>query len=209
MFASHILAGVSGTGARAVARDVLLVVGAAVVLAVAAKAQVPHFPVPATLQTLAVVVLGMLLGPGRAVSAVALYLVQGAAGIPVFAGAVAGPAYFAGPTAGFLLGFLPAAALAGFLAQRGMNQTLLRTLAAVFIADAVVFACGLSWLAEFLGGDFSKAVALGFVPFVGVETSKLIVAACIVFITSHPPGSGSDRSDSGNSGDSGSDSRPS
>ena len=162
-------------------RAVVLAVCGALALALSAKVQVPHFPVPATLQTFALLVLAALAGRKTAVAAVVLYLAQGAAGIPVFAGAAAGPAYFAGPTAGFLVGFLPAAFLAGFLADRGMARKLPTALLAVLAADAVIFACGIAWLAVFLG-DFHKAVALGLIPFIGIESSKVILAACVVHI---------------------------
>ena len=185
MQTAHALPGpASRDSVAALLRAALLVAAGAAALAVSAKIQIPHFPVPATLQTFAVLVLGMLAGPKIAAAAVVFYLAQGAAGIPVFAGPVAGPAYFAGPTAGFLLGFLPAAVLAGCCARRGMGAKLHAALAAVLLADAVVFACGIAWLAVFLG-DFSKAVALGFVPFVGVESSKAVLAACVVCVASN------------------------
>ena len=163
-----------------VVRAALFAVCGALALTVSAKIQIPYLAVPATLQTLVVLLLGMLARPQIAVAAVLLYLVQGAAGLPVFAGSVAGPAYFVGPTAGFLLGFLSAVALAGWCAKKGMTKTLPAAFAVALLAEFVIFLCGLSWLAFFLG-DFQKAVAVGFIPFVGIEAGKIVIAACVAF----------------------------
>ena len=95
------------------ARDAALAVGGALALAVSAKIQVPFTPVPMTLQTLVVLALGAAYGSRLAAATVGLYLLEGLLGLPVFAGALAGPAYMVGPTGGFLAGFLVAAALVG------------------------------------------------------------------------------------------------
>ena len=103
------------------ARAALAFVGT-LVLVVSAKVEVPFYPVPMTLQTLAVLTLGALFGARLAAATVALYLGEGLIGLPVFAGAAAGPAYLAGPTGGYLVGFLLAAALVGWLAERGWTR---------------------------------------------------------------------------------------
>ena len=94
------------------ARDAALAIGGALALALSAKVQVPFTPVPMTLQTLVVLALGAAYGARLATATIALYLLEGLLGLPVFAGALAGPAYMVGPTGGFLAGFLLAAALA-------------------------------------------------------------------------------------------------
>ncbi|UFN51269.1 biotin transporter BioY [Roseomonas sp. OT10] len=129
------------------------------VLAASAQVAVPFWPVPATLQTLAVLLLGALGGSRLGAAAVALTLAQGALGLPVFAGGTAGPAVLMGPTAGYLLGFLPAAWVAG-QARGGW----LRTGATLLAAHLLVFLPGVAWLAGFVGME--KALLAGFVLFI-------------------------------------------
>ena len=105
-------------------RDLLLVT--AVTLFVAALSQVriplPFTPVPLTGQTFAVLLVGAALGAKRGLGALSLYLVLGAFGLPFFAGGASGLAYMTGPTLGYLVGFAAAAALTGFLAERGLDR---------------------------------------------------------------------------------------
>jgi biotin transport system substrate-specific component len=160
------------------ARDAALVIGGTLALAVSAKIQVPFYPVPMTLQTLAVLVLAASYGARLGVAAVALYLVEGLLGAPVFAGAVAGPAYMVGPTGGYLVGFLAAAALTGFLAERGWDRSWPRLLAAMTIAHVVIFAFGYAWLAALVGPG--KAFAFGVSPFVLATIVKTLLACALV-----------------------------
>ena len=117
--------------ASALLSGATLAVLGTLVLAVSAKVQVPFYPVPMTLQTLAVLTLGALFGARLAAATLTLYLAEGLVGLPVFAGAVAGPAYMVGPTGGYLLGFLLAAALVGGLAERGWMRNWLLAVAAM------------------------------------------------------------------------------
>jgi len=129
---------------------------------VSARVQVPFWPVPMTMQTFVVVALGTLLGPRLGMAAVALYLAEGAIGLPVFAGTPErgiGLAYMAGPTGGFLVGFLIAAGVAGLARGRG----LLASAVIVMAAHAVLFVPGIAWLATFAG--WQQAVAAGLAPF--------------------------------------------
>jgi biotin transport system substrate-specific component len=128
-------------------------------LAASAQVTLPMWPVPATLQSLVVLLLGALGGSRMGAAAVALYLMEGLAGLPVFAAGAAGPAVLMGPTAGFLLGFLPAAALAGL--ARG---TVLRQGLVLLAAHLLLFIPGVLWLAGFVGME--RAVTVGFVLFV-------------------------------------------
>jgi biotin transport system substrate-specific component len=151
-------------------------------LTVSAKVSIPFYPVPMTLQTLALLVLGFTLGPRCAVAAVLLYLAQGAAGLPVFSGTPAkgiGLAYMAGPTGGFLVGFLASAWLAGWFALRGWTQNLWRAVPAALIAQAVVFLPGLLWLGLLFGFD-KPVLAWGLYPFVLGGIVKSLLAAVIV-----------------------------
>ena len=159
-------------------RGFALALGGSLLLAVSAKVQVPFYPVPLTLQTLVVLLLGAALGARLAAASVALYLIEGLAGLPVFAGAVAGPVYMAGPTGGFLVGFLAAAALIGFAADRLWDRTWIRLLGSLTLGHAVVFAFGFVWLAQFIGAE--KAFAAGVAPFALATIVKTLLAVALV-----------------------------
>jgi biotin transport system substrate-specific component len=139
------------------------------VLAASAQISLPMWPVPATLQTLAVLLLGALGGARMGVASVALYLAEGAAGLPVFANGAGGLAVLAGPTAGYLLGFLPAAWIAGQAGQGAWRQA--GVLAA---AHLVLFIPGVAWLAGFVG--LERAAMVGFVLFVPGTLVKTALA---------------------------------
>lgn len=149
-----------------------------VLLALSAKVQVPFWPVPMTMQTLVVLLLGTAYGARLAVATVLLYLAEGLAGLPVFAGVGAGPAYMAGPTAGYLVGFIAAAWLAGALAERGWDRSLLGVTAAMALGHGVVFVPGIAWLATFLGID--KAIAVGLLPFLGGTVLKTLLGTALM-----------------------------
>ena len=166
-------------------RRVLAVVGGSALIAAAAQVSVPFYPVPMTLQTLAVLVVGLTLGPRLGAAAVVAYLAEGAAGLPVFANFSNGAA-FAGPTAGFLVGFVPMAAIAGLAAGRGLPAMVLAGLA----ASAVLYAFGLAWpmaVAGMLGlsvwgqGLPFAELAGGFMtPFLLGDAVKIVLAAMAV-----------------------------
>ncbi|HXH03806.1 MAG TPA: biotin transporter BioY [Candidatus Competibacteraceae bacterium] len=166
--AEHWLSGASRIRALA-----LLLAGVAL-LTLSARIQIPFWPVPMTLQTYAVLVIAMAYGPGLGVATVTAYLLAGAAGLPVFAQG-GGAAYLLGPTAGYLLGFVLATALLGWLARRGWDRSLPRALAAMLAGEAVIFACGVTWLAAHVGME--KAIAAGLLPFLAGEMLKLALAA--------------------------------
>ena len=163
--------------AGAFLRGAALALLGTLVLVVSAKVQVPFYPVPMTLQTLAVLTLGALFGARLATATVALYLGEGLIGLPVFAGAAAGPAYLVGPTGGYLVGFLLAAALVGALAERGWTRGWLLALAAMALGHVVLFATGFAWLALALGAG--KAWAVGVAPFYAATVAKTLLAAAL------------------------------
>jgi biotin transport system substrate-specific component len=163
--------------AGALLRGAALAFVGALVLVVSAKIEVPFYPVPMTLQTLAVLTLGALFGARLAAATVALYLGEGLIGLPVFAGAAAGPAYLVGPTGGYLVGFLIAAALVGALAERGWTRGWLLALAAMTLGHVVLFATGFAWLALALGAG--KAWAVGVAPFYAATVAKTLLAAAL------------------------------
>ena len=161
-------------------RDVVLVVGASLLTGLLAQAEVrlPWTPVPVTLQPLAVFLVGAALGSRRAALAMALYLVEGAAGLPFFAGGAAGPAHLVGPSGGYLVGFVPAAFAIGWFAERGWDRTPLRAAVAMCAGSVLLFACGLAQLAFFVGRD--QVLAAGLYPFVVGDLLKIAAAALLL-----------------------------
>jgi len=159
--------------------DGATVVAASLLLAISAKIAVPFYPVPITMQTLVVIGLGLALGPMRGLAAVALYLAEGAAGLPVFAGTPEkgiGLAYMMGPTGGYLLGYLPAVLVAGWLAVRSWDRNPLSATAAALLAGAVIYVPGLLWLGAVLGFD-KPILEFGFYPFILGDIVKAVLAA--------------------------------
>ena len=152
-----------------------LVVFGSLLLAVSAQFKIPLYPVPATGQTLVVLLIGMTYGPRLGGITIAAYLFEGALGLPVFAGGAAGAAVLMGPTAGYLFGFLLAAIAIGYLAERGMGRTVVSTIAAMVIGNCVIYLCGALWLANFIG--FGQAIEAGVLPFLYGDALKLVVAA--------------------------------
>ena len=164
--------------ASRLARIAALTIGGALALTLAAKIQVPFYPVPMTLQTLVLLAMSAAFGARLAGATLGLYLAEGLAGLPVFAGASAGPAYMMGPTGGYLAGYLVAAALIGWLADRGWDRSGPRLLAAMSLGHVVVFVFGFAWLATLIGAE--KAWAGGVAPFFAATVVKTLLAWAIV-----------------------------
>ncbi|PLX43419.1 MAG: biotin transporter BioY [Hyphomicrobiales bacterium] len=160
------------------ARKILLAVTGSLLLALSAKIQITVLPVPLTLQTLAVIMIGTLFGPRLGVATVMLYLAEGMAGLPVFAGPLAGPAYFAGPTGGFLIGFVPAAWLAGTLAERGWDRRIVTTFALMILSAGLIYIPGAAWLATLIGAE--SAIAKGVLPFLLGDVIKAALATAVL-----------------------------
>ena len=160
-----------------VLHNALLIVAASVVTGLAAQIAlpVPWSPVPLTGQTFAVLLSGAVLGARRALLAQALYLAEGAMGLPVFAGGAAGIATFAGPTGGYLAAFPLAAALTGALAERGWDRRFVTMLAAMLLGSAVIFALGLIQLSRFV--PQAQLLAAGLLPFVPGDLVKSALAS--------------------------------
>jgi len=163
---------------RGAIRAVLLALLGSALLTLSAKVQVPFWPVPMTMQTLAVLVIGMSFGSRLGAATVLLYLAEGFVGLPVFSGVAAGPGYFAGPTGGYLVGFALAAGLVGLLAERGWDRHWASALAAMAIGHALVFVTGVAWLVVLFG--FEKAIAVGVVPFVAATLLKTALGCAVM-----------------------------
>jgi biotin transport system substrate-specific component len=165
-----------------VARQAAPISLGALVVALAAQfvVPVPLSPVPMTLQPLAVLAVGGLLGPAAGVSALVLYIVLGALGLPVFAGGGSGALHLLGPTGGYLLAFPVAAGLTGALAARPPHSVL-RVLLACAVGMAIIHLGGVSQLA-LLGGDPQFAFRVGFLPFLTGDLLKVGLAALIILV---------------------------
>jgi biotin transport system substrate-specific component len=158
-------------------RGIVLAVIGSILLTISAKIQVPFWPVPMTMQTLVVLVLGVAYGWRLAGATVLLYLAQGALSLPVFAGG-GGLAYMSGPTGGYLVGFLLAAVAVGWLAERGWARSVASTLVAMLIGTVIVFACGIAWLGTLIG--LPQAINAGLIPFLLSEAVKVALGTALV-----------------------------
>jgi len=146
-------------------------------LILSAKIKVDLYPVPMTLQPLAVLMIAMLCGRNISVAAVSLYLFQGIIGIPVFAYG-GGLPYLLGPTGGFLFGFLFASIIIGELADRGWGKILFKSVFAMLLGLFVIYICGVFQLSILKGFDF--AIINGLKPFIIGDFYKLILAALLI-----------------------------
>ena len=167
-----------------------LVLGGSLFIAVAAQVNVPMYPVPMTLQTLAIMLVGLTFGSRLGAFTVVAYLVEGAIGLPVFANAMNGAAFF-GPTAGFLVGFVGLAWLVGFAAEKGLAKGVLGTAAAGIAASALLYIPGIAWPmslanlsgieAGWIGREFGAYYWTYFMaPFLIGDAVKAILAALII-----------------------------
>ncbi len=175
----NVLAGGQQAEQNTLIRNVALAVAGSIALWISAKVQIPFYPVPMTLQTLVVLVVGMAYGWKLGGATIALYLAQGAMGLPVFAGTPEkgiGLAYMFGPTGGFLLGFLLAAVAVGYLAERGWDRNILSTAGAMLIGTTLIYIPGLLWLGSVIGFD-QPVLEYGIKPFLLGDVFKLVLAA--------------------------------
>lgn len=140
--------------------------------------QLPFSPVPITGQTLGVMLIAMALGRVRGTAVVTAYLLEGAAGLPVFASGTGGVAILFGPTGGYLLGFVASAWVVGSLADRGWDRNLLKSTLAMTFGTALIIVSGLAWLSRFVETDILLSV--GFTPFVSGAVVKIMVAAVML-----------------------------
>ncbi|MDX1711580.1 MAG: biotin transporter BioY [Rhodovibrionaceae bacterium] len=162
-------------------RGVILAIVGSLLLTASAKVKVPFYPVEMTMQTFVVLVLAAAYGWRLGVATVLLYLAQGAAGLPVFTGTPEkglGLAYMAGPTAGYLGGFIIAAFIVGWLAEHGWTRRIARTALSMAVGTLAFFVPGVIWLSVLFG--FDKAIAFGVTPFLLSEPTKVALAVFFV-----------------------------
>ena len=160
--------------------DVTLVIGGSLLIGLCAhlKVLLPFSPVPVTGQTFAVLMIGALLGARRGCLAVLAYIIEGAAGLPVFA-VGAGPAVLAGPTGGYLFGFIPAVYITGRLAEKGWDRRIGTTVLAMVFGNLVIYTFGLFWLCCLTGFNM-MVLTIGLSPFIIGDLAKIILAAILL-----------------------------
>jgi biotin transport system substrate-specific component len=170
---------------RSLVLDVVLVVAGAALTAVAAQVAVPLWPVPITGQTLAVLLVGVTLGATRGAISLTIYALLGIVGLPVFSEYSAGWGVIAGPTGGYIIGFIFAAAFTGWLAQREWDRKPARAFLAFLAGSVIPFAFGLPWLAVALGNlgypnDLNSVLQAGLYPFIVGGIIKAALGAGII-----------------------------
>ncbi|WP_282819798.1 biotin transporter BioY [Curtobacterium flaccumfaciens pv. flaccumfaciens] len=167
------------------ATDAALVAGGALFTAAMAQLEVPMWPVPITGQTLAVVLVGATLGARRGMLSLLVYAVAGLAGAPFFADMQGGLQALALPSFGYVIGFIPAAGLVGWLARRNWDRHVGRAAVAMLLASAIPFLTGLPYLAVALGqlgapNDVQSVLTAGLYPFIVGGIAKALIAAGIL-----------------------------
>jgi biotin transport system substrate-specific component len=162
-----------------VLRNVVLAVAGSVVVAVAAQINVPMIPVPMTLQTLAVLAIGMSYGARLGAAALTLYMLEGMAGLPLFAQMKSGVATVMGPSGGYIVGFILAAGLIGYLVERGWARDVFRAIAATLKCGALIYVPGLAWLHGF-AANWNQTLEWGLTPFVFGDVVKAVLAALMI-----------------------------
>jgi biotin transport system substrate-specific component len=165
------------TSANAALRAAVLVLAGTALLALAARVQVPLWPVKMSMQDFVVLALGVAYGSRLGAATVLAYIAEGALGLPVFVSG-SGLAYFAGPTTGYLAGFVVAAFVVGTLAERGMMRSRLGALAGFVAGYVIILSLGFAWLSTLVG--FEKAFAAGVLVFLPAGAIKLALATLLM-----------------------------
>ena len=174
-------------------RGAMLALAGSLFVALCAQITVPLWPVPVTGQTFAVLSVGLVCGWRVGGAALLLYLIEGALGLPFFAGGKGGWTAVVGPSGGYIWGFVLAAALVGYLAERGWDRNVGRTAVALFLGNVVLYVPGLIWLALFYAGPgqdyiaatgantaWGASINAGLLPFLLGDALKLALASTLV-----------------------------
>ncbi len=161
-------------------REIVLVIAGSILVAIAAQLYLPlpFSPVPITGQTFAVLFLAALYGNNRGGLTVLTYLILGIIGRPVFASGAFGIATIIGPTGGYLVGFLPAAYIVGFLSKRRWDRQAWSTAMSMIIGNIIIYLSGTAWLSQFVGWD--HVLQLGIIPFLIGDAAKIALAMVLL-----------------------------
>ena len=165
------------SGISSYVKNILLIIFGSFLLAVSSKVQVPFWPVPMTMQTFVVFLIGMSYGWRLSFFTLFVYIIEGALGLPVFATG-AGLAYLMGPTAGYIYGMLLAAIVIGFLSEKGFSNTYFMSLISLLIGSVIIFTLGVGYLGSIIGYD--KAINFGLLPFIPSELFKIALAVALI-----------------------------
>ena len=160
--------------------NIVITLTGSILLALLARLSivVPFSPVPITGQTFGILFLGAVLGSRLGVLSVIAYIVEGIVGLPVFAGGTAGLLYLLGPTGGYLIGFLPAVYIVGYLSEKSWTNKFITIFITMIIGTAIIFIFGISWLAITAG--FETALAIGLYTYLPGAAVKIILVTVIV-----------------------------
>jgi len=169
-------------GTPTVVRRALTVIAGAALISLFAQISIPlsFTPVPITGQTFAVLLVGTALGTVDGTASTALYILAGALGAPIYAAHAHGVEIIRSPSGGYLIGFVVAAALSGYLAERGWDRHLNSSISAMLTGNVIIYAFGITWLAHELHVSISKAFELGLYPFVPGDLLKLYLAGAVL-----------------------------
>jgi biotin transport system substrate-specific component len=157
--------------------NLALILFGTILLTISAKVQVPFWPVPMTMQTFVVFLIGSTYGMRLSFLTLVAYLFEGAIGLPVFATG-GGIAYLTGPTAGYLYGMTIAAAVISFFANKGFSTSYIKSFFSIFLGSIIIFSFGVLYLGSIIG--YSKALQLGLLPFIPSELFKIILAVLLI-----------------------------
>ena len=165
------------SGIASYVKNIILILFGSLLLAISSKVQVPFWPVPMTMQTFVVFLIGMTYGWKLSFFTLLAYIAEGALGLPVFATG-SGLAYLMGPTSGYIYGMLLAATVIGLFAEKGFSNSYLMSLISLLIGSIIIFSLGVGYLGLIIGYD--KAINLGLSPFILSELFKIALAVALI-----------------------------
>ncbi|WP_294615709.1 biotin transporter BioY [uncultured Gilliamella sp.] len=163
-------------------RKILVTTCSTLILAIAANISIPTYPIPFTLQSLVVLLIGAFLGRRLGTLALLQYLLLGALGLPVFANGGSGIAALLSPSAGYLYGFVVSAYLSGLATEKGYDRQFILGLIAFACAHQMTFVFGVTYLAGYLHINLYEAIKIGYLPFAGFDLLKFTLASCIMYM---------------------------
>ena len=169
----------AGNNSQKIYRYGILTLTGSALIAICAQVSVPFYPVPVTMQTFAVILIGLTYGWRLGGITVALYLIEGSIGLPVFAGGKGGMIVMMGPTAGYLYGFFLAAVACGWFTERGFDRSYLKLIVPLLAGNVLLYTSGLIWLGNFIGWD-KPVLELGLYPFIPGDLMKIALVAVLL-----------------------------